>query len=93
MTWTKEQDIITFYLYRPGIKISSAKAEEIRKTMQIEKKTSLRRRIDNFKYLDGIGTQSHFVQMTKEVFDEHKNLSLEELEQLASKILSDHSRR
>ena len=92
MTWTKEQDVLAYYLYRTGEKMSSVKANDICRIMQIGKNT-LRRRIGNFKYLGGTGNQSHYARMTKETFEEYRYSILEERENLASKILSDHSSR
>ena len=92
MKWTKKQDIIAYYLYRVSNSKTRSEINNTGKKIGIESGT-LYMRIKNFQFLDGKGGLNHPAIMSKETFGELRHTTLEELENLASKILSDHSSR
>lgn len=90
MKWTKEQDIIAYYLYRIRDKKTRSEINDIGKKMGIEAGT-LNMRIGNFQFLESGSGLNRPAIMSRETFEEFRHTSLEEFGKLASKILLDPS--
>jgi len=75
--WTKNDDIVAFYLYRFNMSGFNFSIEEIAEQLGMSKE-SLKMRINNFKAVDGRGGLKNYAKLTKEVFFEFKSLSKKE---------------
>ena len=75
--WTKNDDIVAFYLYRFNVGGLNFSIEEIAVQLGMSE-ASLKMRISNFKAVDGRGGLKKYAKLTKEVFFEFKSLSKRE---------------
>ena len=74
--WTKEDDILTFYLYLYG-KDNLISLESVAQHIGFTNSRSLKMRIQNFAAVDNRGGLKHYAKLTKQVYDEYKNLDQE----------------
>ncbi len=90
--WTWQDDVVAFYLYKCESKsvvtnIPYSFAQTVAKRgMPV---SSLRRRIDNFEFLDTGKPKgaSHYAAQSKAVYEKHKSDSCEDLRSEAIRIL------
>lgn len=87
--WDKDDDILTFYLYRYP-KCDSITKDSVAQYMfnnskisedsLKRRKDSLKRRIDNFRYVDSNGKfgLANRANLTEDVYKEYKNISKDE---------------
>ena len=88
MKWTKQQDMVAYYLYRSRDSKNNKERDEMGEKIGIVPKT-LRMRMKNFQFLDGRGGLNKPAQMSKETFAAHQHLSLEELGNVVSKFFQE----
>jgi hypothetical protein len=82
--WTRNDDLIAFYVDKFGIdKLPNKPSEaEIAASLGIEP-GSFKMRIQNFRALAGKGGLEHFARQSKDVFEEYNSLSEPELRRKA----------
>lgn len=72
--WSKEDDIVTFYLYRFGTDSLRMELCDISKKLGMSE-SSLKMRIGNFKAIDTGKGLSNYAKLSKKVYDEYKNFN------------------
>lgn len=85
--WTKNDDIVAFYLYRFNMGGLNFSIEEIAEQLGMSE-ASLKMRISNFKFVDVGEGLKNYAQLTKEVFLEFRSLSKNEHQAEVKKILN-----
>ena len=73
-TWTYEDDILIFYLYRYE-EDNLISLETVSKFLSFNDEGSVKMRIKNFQACDGQGGLQNYAQLTKKVYSECFNLS------------------
>lgn len=86
--WTKEDDIVTLYLYKYGDGDLPFTIEDIAKNLGMGV-VSLRMRIANFKAIDGRGGLNHFGKISLEIYERYHETPKDELRSLVGKILQE----
>jgi len=84
--WTKEDDIVTLYLYKFGDGDLPFSLEDIGEKLGMGV-SSLRMRIANFKAIDGKGGLEHFGTQSLKIYKKYKGTSEDELRSLVLKIM------
>ena len=74
--WTKEDDILAFYLYRYG-EYNLISLKSVAQHIGFTNTDSLEIRIQNFRAVDKRGGLKNYAKLTKQVYDEYKNLDQE----------------
>ncbi len=83
--WTKNDDVVAYYLYRFGADELDLSLEEIAEKLDMSAR-SMRMRIQNFQALDGKGGLSNAARLSKNVYAGYKML-LAKIPGLASFLL------
>jgi hypothetical protein len=93
--WTKDDDIVTYYLYRYGNESTIPLLHDIKIISEIlgMSESSLRMRIGNFQAIDGAGGLDHFGLLSKKVYDEYKSIPREYHLKKVEEILENKSRK
>jgi hypothetical protein len=66
--WSKEDDIVAFYLYRFGHESLMMTIEEISKRLGMSE-ASLKMRMGNFKAIDGEGGLSNYAKLSEKIYN------------------------
>jgi hypothetical protein len=74
--WTREDDILTFYLYRYGEE-SNITLDNVCKHMGFSDPGSIKMRIKNFEAVDGKVGLVNYSKLTESIYIEFKNISKE----------------
>ena len=84
--WTRNDDILTFYLcrYEDDNQINN---ESVIRYMGFSNDSSLKMRIQNFKHLDTGKGLANYANLTREVYEQYKDLNQNAHEQECIKIL------
>jgi hypothetical protein len=85
--WTREEDILIFYIYKYGEEPSIA-PEIIRNYMRFSNLNSIKMRTRNFQALDGEGGLRNYSELTESVHNEYRNISQEDHRQECLRILN-----
>ena len=86
-SWTKEDDIVAFYLYRFGDKELLYSVEEISGILGMSA-TSLKMRVANFKALNTGRGLDHYAKLSRQVYNEYKRYSEGNLRKIVIGIIS-----
>ena len=70
--WSKEDDIVAFYLYRFGPKSLMMTFGEISKKFGMSE-ASLKMRVANFQAIDGAGGLENYAKQSEKIYNEYKN--------------------
>ena len=74
--WTKEDDILAFYLYRYG-EYNLISLESVAQHIGFTNTVSLKMRIENFRAVNKRGGLKNYAQLTKQVYDKYRNIDQE----------------
>lgn len=85
--WSKEDDIIAFYLYRYGPESLMMTLESISQKLGMSA-SSLRMRVGNFKALDGDGGLQNWAKQSEKVYQDYKKHFRGELLNIVNQILN-----
>ena len=84
--WSKEDDIVAFYLYKFGTRNISISIDDIANTLGMST-ASMKMRIANYKALDKGRGLNHYSKLSKKVYEEYKNYSEPDLRKIIESIL------
>lgn len=92
--WSREDDIVAYYLYRFGVEYSIPSMSDFKAISKIlgMSEASLKMRIGNFQALAGAGGLEHYAKLSKEVYDEYKISSKDNLLRRAKEIMAKKTR-
>lgn len=68
--WSREDDIVAFYLYRFGPESLIMSIEEISKRLGMSE-ASLKMRIGNFQAIDGAGGLQNYAKLSERIYKEY----------------------
>lgn len=85
--WSKEDDIVAFYLYKFGKGNLSYSIEGISNQLGMSP-ASMKMRIKNFEFLDKYKGLKHYAKLSEKVYEEYKNYSESDLFNLVESFLS-----
>jgi hypothetical protein len=84
--WTKDDDIVAFYLYRFGTDDLNTSLEEIADYLGMNA-GSLKMRIQNFQALNGAGGLKNYAKLSERIYSEYGSLSKDEHRAEVKRIL------
>lgn len=85
--WSKEDDVVAFYLYKFGKGNLSHSIESICNKLGMSS-ASMKMRISNFSYIDKKQGLKHYGKLSVKIYEEFKHHSELELRNLVEMILS-----
>jgi hypothetical protein len=85
--WSKEDDIVAFYLYKFGRGNLSYSIEDISNKLGMST-ASMKMRIKNFKFLNKHKGLKNYAKLSEKVYEEYKDYKEAELRHLVESILS-----
>ena len=71
--WSKEDDIVAFYLYQFGPESLMMTFKEISKRLGMSE-ASLKMRVANFKAIDGAGGLENYAKQSEMIYNQYKNV-------------------
>ena len=84
--WTREDDIVTYYLYRFGPRSLNISIEDISKILGMSE-SSLKMRIGNFQAVDGAGGLQNYAKLSEIIYKEYKKINQSDHLNTVKKIL------
>lgn len=84
--WSKEDDIVAFYLYKFGTKNISISINDIANKLGIST-ASIKMRIANYKALDKGKGLDHYAILSKKVYEDYNSYSETDLRRIIESIL------